>query len=238
MKKHIKFIVIILIITVLIGIHQWHFKAPKDLLRDINSWEEIINAKNNQEIKEGIDNLNISTAYNDKRRSIEFLDICYAINDLESIKSSDMVTLAWLEELTQYLVDNNINEPKDCLKGKYLEMDSVKSECIFNEDDGIQNPYIALYILDKISDDRFNTSMKVLANFYESIYPVNSFTLLALHDKNTGIFKNKSYCDQIVKQNYESFRRNKEDNIHTYTDELEEDLNQENEVSDLDSTEQ
>jgi hypothetical protein len=38
-------------------------------------------------VKVAIDNLNISTAYNDKRHAIEFLDFCYAVNDFDSIKS-------------------------------------------------------------------------------------------------------------------------------------------------------
>jgi hypothetical protein len=104
----------------------------------------------------------------------------------------------------------------------YLNLNSVRKECIFNEDDGIHNPYIALYILGKIWDDRFNTSMKVISDFYKPIYPANSYSLLAIHDKNTWIFKDKSYCDEVVTNNYDDFRRGKEWNNHSYSDEIKE----------------
>jgi hypothetical protein len=69
---------------------------------------------------------------------------------------------------------------------------------------------VSLFSLGKISSERFNKSMEVIAGFYEPYYPINSFTLLALRDKNTDVFNDKSYCDTFVKDNYDSFRRRQE----------------------------
>ncbi len=217
MKKFVKIILIILILLIWVSAFYWYHEEPVDVLLSIENWEDIINARNNKEIDEWIKNLNLSTNYDDKRRTIEFVDFCYGLNDIKNIQSKEFITFANLVEITNYLETNSINEPKDCIDWTQLTIDGLKAKCTFNWDNGLQNPYISLYALDKISSDRFNKSMEVIAGFYKQIYPVNSFTLLALRDKNTGVFTDKSYCDNVVKENYDSFRRRQDENQHTYT---------------------
>ena len=217
MKKFIKIILIILILLIWASAFYWYHEEPADVLLSIENWEDIINARNDTEIDEWIKNLNLSTDYDDKRRTIEFLDFCYALNDVQSIQSEEFIKFANLVEITDYFKSNNISEPKECLSMDYLHIDSLKEECTFNWDNGLHNPYISLYALDKISSDRFNKSMEVIAAYYKQVYPVNSFTLLTLRDKNNGTFTDKSYCENVVKDNYNSFRRRQDDNQHIYT---------------------
>lgn len=217
MKNFLKLVIFLLILLIWSAAFYWYHEEPADVLLSIDNWEDIINARNNTEIDEWIKNLNLSTDYDDKRRTIEFLDFCYALNDVQSIQSEEFIKLANLVEITDYLKSNNISEPKDCLNWTYLTIDGLKNECKFNWDDGLHNPYISLYASDKMSSDRFNKSMEIIAGFYKQVYPVNSFTLLTLRDKNNGTFTDKSYCDNVVKDNYDTFRRRQDDNQHIYT---------------------
>lgn len=223
MKKTLKFLWFFLILFLVFAAFYWYHEEPKDVLVSIENGEDIVKAKQNSEIKQGIDNLNLSTDYDDKRRAIEFLDFCYALSDIESFQSDEFIELANAKELNAYLLENEIFEPKQCINWQSLTKDGLKKECTFNGDNGLQTPYISLYSLGKMSSERFNKSMEVIAWFYKPYYPSNSYILLALHDKNTGVFTDKSYCEQVVTDNYDDFRRRKEGNDHVYT-KTEEDL--------------
>lgn len=228
MKKFIKIILILLILFIWSAVFYWYHEEPADILVSIDNGTDIINAKNNKEIEEWIDNLNLSTDYDDKRRAIEFIDFCYALNDIANIQSEEFIAFANLVEITTYLKNNNINEPKDCINWEYLDINGLKDECIFNGDNWLQNPYISLYASNKITSDRFNKSMEAIAWYYKQMYPVNSFSLLALADKNKWFFTDKSYCDTVVIDNYDDFIRTQDWHQHIYT-KTEEDLKAEQE---------
>lgn len=213
MKKITIFNISLLIILVSILAYYKFFSVQEDILYEINTWEDLIKLSKSTDTAEKLQNNTQTTNYKDKWYALEFLNFCYELADIKKIQSKEFVTLANIQQIQEYMKNNNITEPKECLNWVNLKLDSVRKECIFNNDDGIHIPYIASYINWDITSERFNKSMLVLSEFYLGFYPSNSISLLAVHDKNTWKFTDKSYCDQIIIDQYDVLIR-WEDSIH------------------------
>ena len=213
MKRITIFNISLLIILVSILGYYKFFAVQEDILYEINTWEDLIELSKTTDISQKLNNNTQTTNYKDKWYALEFLNFCYELANVEKIQSKEFVELAELQEIQTYMNNNNITEPRDCLGGGNLKLDSVKKECIFNNDDGIHIPYLVSYINWDIDSERFNKAMLVLSEFYLGFYPANSISLLAVHDKNTWKFTDKSYCDQMVIDKYDVFIR-WQDSIH------------------------
>ncbi len=216
MKKTIYIFLLILCISAGSYFYHWKFIADRDILVDIEWWKDIIKSLNNDEISQWINNDNLLTTLSDKKYAIEFLDFCYKLDEVEEINSQEFIDLVQINELSQYMKNNNIQDPKDCIATEYLELNGLKQECIFQEDNWLHNPYIAAYLNWDIDETRFWNSLEVLQNFYLEMYPSNSYSLWALKDKLNGTFTSKTYCDTVVTDNYDDFIR-AEDREHIYS---------------------
>lgn len=217
MKKSIYIFLLILCISAGSYFYHWKFIAERDILETIDSWSDIIKALDNQEIKQGVESDTLLTTLSDKKYAIEFLDFCYQLNDIESLRSPSFIEMIQIQPLATYMSENNISDPAECMATQYLELDGLKQECTFNEDNGLHNPYLAAYINGTIQDERFLNSLDVFKNFYLDVYPSNAYSIWAVKDKLEWSFNSKQYCNDIVENNYQDFIRDENEEIHIYS---------------------
>ena len=111
MKKSIYIFLLILCISAGWYFYHWKFIAERDILESIDSWSDIINALNNDEIQQGIETDTLLTNLSDKKYAIEFLEFCYQLNDIESIQSPSFIEMIQIQPLATYMSENNISDP-------------------------------------------------------------------------------------------------------------------------------
>lgn len=218
-KNSISFIILLsIVIFLILAVYFKFFYTQKDVFEDITSWEELVEVyQKDKEVVAAIENNNFSSNYTDKIYALDYLSMCWKINDVESVKSEEFLKIANLEKLNSYFYDNNVASVEECLYEYELKYNNVKDECIFNEDDGIHNPFLVAYAQDKITTIDFEESLTNIWNFYMDYYPSNSYILFAIRDKNNGTFTDISYCESMVENHYDDFIKTDEDELHENT---------------------
>lgn len=145
-----------------------------------------------------------NTQYNDRKYALEFLDICYKLENIDLL-SQEFLTLSGIWKLKNYMHINDIWEPKDCIQWELISQSELSPSCIFDNEDSLHAPYLAAYLNGTITIARFSNSMWALYEYNKIKYPANAYILKALWDKSIDVTVNKKYCEDIIKANITDF---------------------------------
>jgi len=128
----------------------------------------------------------------------EWNNFCTELLKISDIKSEKFKNFAHLDNITTYLSNNNIITEEPCLKYKDGKIDSLKSECVMDDNAEIQNLFLGLYLNDSISEEYMLEWMEKLYIFYRMKNPLNAISIKAIYDKQTGIFISEDYCENAL----------------------------------------
>lgn len=151
-------------------------------------------------------NINNETQYNDRKYALEFLEICYNLENID-LESQEFINLSWIWGLKDYMNIHDISEPRDCIKWENIWNSELLPSCIFNNEENLHAPYLAAYLNRTITVARFSNAMSALSEYYKNKYPTNAYLLETIWDKSKWIIINKQYCNDIIRSNISNFIR-------------------------------